>query len=357
MYAPGGTLGSIDEREEMTLCLPASHRPGSVSPRSSPPEIPSQITPLVSSEELYKVSGRLRWKKGQRAPHNLFSSINAVATHDDVLYFNSGCNILAYDANSSSASDSWSQLSNSPYSHCSLAFVNNLLTTIGGSTEQQITNKLFSLTGEGEVKSWTEKFPPMPTKRARTTSLCTGTSLIVVGGVTEKNVSLGAVEVMDTETHQWSTATDLPQPGTFSASTSSTLCDEHIFVEYNGRLYKCPLVDLLQSCKQSKRFSLTTLTSIRTSPTVKWRRVTDAPVLDTTCVSLNDKLLAVGGRDLLSRRTTTAVHMYDPATNSWTIISHMSISRSQCFAAVLADNQLVVVGGNWNSSVELATLI
>ena len=62
-----------------------------------------------------------------------------------------------------------------------------------------------------------------------------------------------------------------------------------------------------------------------------------------------------------------AVRMYDPATNSWTTISHMSIPRSLCFAAVLPDNQLaiVVVGGVQNTFrthtndniVEIATFI
>ena len=51
----------------------------------------------------------------------------------------------------------------------------------------------------------------MPTKRKSTTSLCTGTALIVVGGEGVGGV-LSTVEVMDTETHQWSTAADLPQP-------------------------------------------------------------------------------------------------------------------------------------------------
>ena len=38
--------------------------------------------------------------------------------------------------------------------------------------------------------------------------------------------------------------------------------------------------------------------------------------------------------------------MYDSATNSWEVISHMTTGRFQCFAAALPDKQLMAVGGN-----------
>ena len=37
--------------------------------------------------------------------------------------------------------------------------------------------------------------------------------------------------------------------------------------------------------------------------------------------------------------------MYILTTNSWEIISHMKVGRYDCFAAVLPNNQLMVVGG------------
>ena len=52
----------------------------------------------------------------------------------------------------------------------------------------------------------------MPTKRYGSTALCTGTALIVAGGVSEDHSTLQTVEVMNTETLQWSTAAHLPQP-------------------------------------------------------------------------------------------------------------------------------------------------
>ena len=55
-------------------------------------------------------------------------------------------------------------------------------------------------------------------------------------------------------------------------------------------------------------------------------------------------LLAIGGADSGSK-PTTAVYMYNPSTDSWNVISHMTIARYRPFAAVLPDYQLMVVGG------------
>ena len=76
------------------------------------------------------------------------------------------------------------------------------------------------------------------------------------------------------------------------------------------------------------------------------------------------QLLAVGGVGS-DNKPTTAVYMYNQATNSWNIISHMTTARKLCFAAVLPNNQLMVVGGEakiddkWSylDSVEFGSLI
>lgn len=37
--------------------------------------------------------------------------------------------------------------------------------------------------------------------------------------------------------------------------------------------------------------------------------------------------------------------MYQLATNSWEAISHMTAPRTLCLAALLPDNQLIIMGG------------
>jgi len=58
---------------------------------------------------------------------------------------------------------------------------------------------------------------------------------------------------------------------------------------------------------------------------------------------------------------TTAVFVYEPATNSWTVISHMLSARSSTLAAVLPGNQVMVVAGldpdaNKTNTVEFASV-
>ena len=91
-----------------------------------------------------------------------------------------------------------------------------------------------------------------------------------------------------------------------------------------------------------------------------WRSVTNIPAIDSSYVSLRGRLLAIGGKHS-NGKPITAVHMYDPSTNSWEVISHMATLRSKCYVAVLPDNQLIVVGGftdiggTKTDSVEIAT--
>jgi hypothetical protein len=47
--------------------------------------------------------------------------------------------------------------------------------------------------------------------------------------------------------------------------------------------------------------------------------------------------------------------MYNPTTDSWEVISHMGTPRCDCIAAVLPNNQLMVVGGFTVASLFLKT--
>ena len=242
-------------------------------------------------------------------------------------------NVYAYAESTST----WSRLPDSRFLDCPSVIINNFLTLIGGRYRNIITNQLFSLTEKGRSRRWTEEFPPMPTKRWGTIALCTGTALIVAGGVSDRKVPK-VVEVMNTETYQWFTAADLPEP---LWELPAAVCGDQIYILTKNNMYTCSESALIQSCRSKVMASL-------------WNRFAAPPVTGTTCVSIHGQLLTVGGKD--SKLTpTTAVHRYNLTTNSWEVVSYMTIPRSKCFAAVLPNNQLVVVGG-YTDSVELATI-
>ena len=304
-------------------------------------------------------SFKLTWREGKRAPCGMSRWCDTVVDHNTVYVMKNGTvNIYSYDV----TSDSWSQLPDCVHENCSITVINGWLTTVGGSkgSHPNYSNELFSLTGKGSGRRWTQQFPPMPTKRKLTTSLCTGTALIVAGGRRDGRL-LSTVEVMNTETHQWSTAANLPHPMYYA---SATVCGDQLYMlggvvgfYYVKSAYTCSVSALLQSCVPSSLEAKIQRTSLEDKARV-WRQIAEIPVIRSICESFHSRLLAVGGSE--SEKATTAVYMYNSTTNSWEIISHMRTGRYSCFTAVLPDNRLMVVGG-WTGhgctdSVELATV-
>ena len=175
--------------------------------------------------------------------------------------------------------------------------------------------------------------------------------LIVAGGKGEKDY-IAMIEALNTAsgTLQWSTAVNLPQPA-FGGVLVEIISTNHWDVmggyEKYGlsikSVYSCSLNALLQTCNPQS-FGASSASSSNLSPSKVWKRVADIPAIDSAYVSLHDHLLAIGGKDS-DNKPIADVHMYNPSTNSWEVVSHMAKPRCSCYAAVLPDNQLVVVGG------------
>ena len=291
---------------------------------------------------------KLKWRNGKRAPRKMNRWSDASVSASTVYIRNSNTReIYAYDA----TSDDWTALPDCPTFNCSIAFINNWLTTVGGNSHSKVSNELFSLTRECSSERWDKLFPPMPTKREKMTVLCTENVLIVAGGSDGRMLS--TVEVMVIRNHQWSTAADLPEP---LEMASACICEDKVYMlgAYNSEsAYSCVLESLLPSCKSE---------SYPGMPTVIWSKVAKLPVSRSTCVSLQGQLLAIGGRECT--KPTSAIYKYDSAEDSWIITDMTTMARYDCFSAVIATNQtLVVIGGfvddsySQSDTVELAQII
>jgi hypothetical protein len=284
---------------------------------------------------------KLTWREGEKAPCKIHSCFSAVDSN--TLYVKAGPELVYAFTISTSI---WSQLPDCPFVYyCPLVIISNLLTLIGGDTSDNLltidtSNRLFNLTGEGSARKWTEEFPPMPTKRYGSTA----TALIVVGGEAKVYSPLKTVEIMNIATKQWSTAADLPQPVKFAPAA---VCGDQIYILGDSSMYTCSVVTLVQSCKSF-------LASLWKGDTGVWSELTASPVTRTTCVSIHGRLLAIGGKDS-DRKLTSAIHMYNPTTDSWEVIGNMGTPRWDCIAAVLPNNQLMVVGGRTSEDVISAT--
>ena len=305
---------------------------------------------------------KFKWIKRKKAPSGMSRLCDAVVDGNTVYIRDGGTvKICSYDA----TSDSWTQLPNPDYSSGdgSITVINGWLTTVGGFS----SNELFSLIriGESDSRRWTKRFPPMPTKRWRTTSLCTVTTLIVAGGRGEGGVVLSTVEVMNIRNHQWSTAANLLRPICIASATICGDCmymlggvDEHS--AFTKSVYTCSVSALLQSCVPNSAKVKRSSSSYKASV---WRQVADLPATHCTCDFFHGRLLAVGGADdSSSRKATTAVYVYSSTSNTWEVISHMTTGRYSCFTAVLPNNQLMVVGGEtsgwtYTDTVEVASVV
>ena len=228
----------------------------------------------------------------------------------------------------------WNQLPKCPCRDSSLAVIRGILTAIGGLDQEYNQNKLLSIVDDN--KKWVEHFPPMPNKRCNTAAVTTKHHLIVAGG--KKGSSrLNTVEVLDIETLVWSMSATLPHP---YSSASATICGCHLYMlggfdevgNYTKSVLTCSLEDLLRSCGEISSDSV-------------WSRITDAPVVYSTCAAVGDELVAVGGMDTTEDEDTSAVHKYNMSRESWDVITNMPTARHFCFAAVLSTNEIMVVGG------------
>ena len=317
----------------------------------------------VTSTEVHELKGGSRkWKKAGNISFYIQRKDSDVATSgSDSIYIahSPSATLHVYNA----ASKKCSKIADEPHPIVSLAYVNGLLTTIGG--QSSYSNKLFSLAGNAihGFEGWVEAFPPMPSKRWGTTALCTDKHLIVAGGWGEEG-AVETVEIMNVETREWLSAADLPEP---LCLASGAICGGRVYVaggqDKDGQptkaIYACSLDELIRSTHLISH-------SVK-SRVVVWKSVTDLPAFWATCVSVGEHLLSIGGtndavptdppkKSLFgfswhthsTEMATSAVSMYNLETKTWEIVSHMISARSGCFAVKLT-NQLVILGGGVKS--------
>ena len=299
---------------------------------------------------------KLRWKNGPKAPLKTFGETVAVLGRVAYFYHCNENRMMLYD----SETGKWAILPECPKSYFSIAAVNGLLTAIGGKQFGKATKSLLSLTHQ---QKWTEQFPPMTYYHIAPPVACTSTSLIVAAG-SGPDEERAPVEVMDTETLRWSTAASLPHPW---HQGTATICGDRLYLAGGYKsVLTCVVSELLQSTATQHPLSEATPTASGLQPSTDaqrvWQELAEIPAQLSALVTLQGRLLAVGGRDS-DYNPSSAVHQYNSATNSWNVISRMKNKRIYCFAAVLHGNTIVVAGGCTNSldsrmnTMEIATCL
>ena len=243
--------------------------------------------------------------------------------HGNTAYFSKGSSVYSYTV----SENKWTKLPQCKYRNIAITVVNDALTTIGGQDHQrENTNTLLSLSGS----SWEEVLPPMPTKRMHSAATNISTHLVVAGGrQLNHECPMATVEILNTETLQWSTASSLPIATGYPQMAT---CSERIYLARDhNNAYSCSVEDLLKSTNSSDGGTV-------------WARLASIPTPHrSSLATLRGRVLAIGGRD--DCNPTGAIHCYDVATDSWSVIGEMPTPRSRALTAVLPNNELVVVGG------------
>ena len=307
-----------------------------------------------------KTEMKLNWVKGENTPCELFQWCDAVRS-GNIIYFRQGgrghpCINYCYDT----TSRQWSWLPICPLKCPTLVVADGKLIAIGDRTP--MSNKVYAL-HEAPEKHWAiSEYSPMPTKRYLTAAFCAQASLVVIGGEGEEKQTLSTVEVLDMTTKQWSAAANLPMP---LMRCSVTVCGDKVYLlsgmtldyQRTTAVHTCSMRELIESCHSRLRTS--------SGQSTVWNRIADLPVVDSVAVTVCGKLLAIGGAESSGdKAVSSAVHLYTPSSNTWNVVSHMTVARFQCFAALLPNGELMVVGGgvsaypNFRSckDVEFATL-
>ena len=257
-----------------------------------------------------------------------------------------------------------------------------MLTMIGGRISSGATDSLLSLIGdgrdrklrfsflmrEGRDKKWLPNFPAMPTKRYYTAAVCSGHSLIVAGGRDDSSI-LATVEVLDTDTQQWSIASSLTYP--FSQATIS-ICGERAYIlggddqtGWTRSVLSCSVPELLQSY-QPQPLSGKLQTAPANQSTI-WRCAADTPHYLSSCATLSGQLVAVGGFDEAGKNTS-AITGYSETTDSWEAMGDMPTVRRYALVAILNEKMMVVggdvggevrgwVGGMWRTETDVVEIL
>ena len=291
----------------------------------------------------------MRWQEEPKAPQKMRRG--SAAADANIAYFN-GYGTAAVHSYDSDARE-WHQLPDAPNVYFTLVMVHHILTMVGGLISDRATDSLLSLMGEGKGKKWLPNLPAMPTKRYKTAAACSGRSLIVAGGRYGSN-KLATVEVLDTDTRQWSIASSLTHPLTMA---TISICGERLYMlggshwtGYTGTrsVLCCSIPELLQSCQTQPLAG-----KLRTAPANKttiWRQVADAPHYHSSCATLCGQLVALGGWE--AGENTSAISVYNETTDSWEAMGNMPTARYLALVAILNGKMMVVGGcvGGWTET-------
>ena len=172
--------------------------------------------------------------------------------------------------------------------------------------------------------------PPMPTARHSPAVASYDRWLVVAGG--RKHKLLTTVEVLDTASRQWLSTSTSPLPQTCRNMTAIIVNDELFLI--GGSLTTNALVVSLPDITRS---------SATANTSAQWRTFAVPPLESSAAIAYCGSVLAIGGRH--GNTSSTAIHVYQPATNNWKKVGDLPSPRDSCTSTLLPSGEILVAGG------------
>ena len=235
----------------------------------------------------------------------------------------------------------WAALPPYKYVLFTMTVMNNQLVLVGG--EDTHTKKKTNSLGVWNKKrcSWTHPFRPMLTACSSPAVVTYQDKWLIVAGGRGQSGDVSDAAVMDISNNYWYSAPPLPVP----ASTMSTTVINNSMVVLGGtndsnsskKVFAVTMDDFIWQAIARE------ITSNKLTPNVPaqtpWQKLADTPFSQSTAVTLNGALLAVGGHDC------SAIHLYHPESRSWVKVGDMPAERVQCASTVLPHGEVLLAGG------------
>ena len=219
--------------------------------------------------------------------------------------------------------DQWEEHSYCPHLKSGLAIINEMLTAVGGKT-QNTTNKLVSWRDE----QWEEVFSPMAIARCGHAVVSDESYVIAAGGMNDET----SVELFKISSNTWSTVAGLPQP---LYRITATLCNDRIYaMDDYGSAFSILMSDLTPDISRDLPASQSCWLPL--SSTV--------PRESSTLCAVNGVVMAVGGSKE-NRIPENDIYAYNVSSGKWIKVGSMDTQRFLPIVAVLPGDKIVVVGG------------
>ena len=186
-----------------------------------------------------------------------------------------------------------------------MAVVNDQVIITGGVDRGSFTNQVWVL--DSLTNTWTQPFPAMPTARWWSSAVGYKRWVLVVGGHDEK-----CVEVLDTKSKQWYTASPLPSD---APRPSLTVIQDTLYVVWGESAVSVSIPMLISDAMSQSQASDSTN---EPRPT-KWQSLPDTPTDCPAIISFHGYLLTVGALNSPSSN----ISMYLPHTEQWLPVAHL----------------------------------